>query len=495
MKDLRDWIKDVENISELTHVSEEVDWDQEMSGIVYMAGKEPAGSSAFLFEKIKGYPKGYRALYNCFGSLNKLALSLRLPTGKSALELIQLFREKMNRRIKPEVVDSRSAPVNENICFGDDIDLYKFPAPKMWPRDGGRYIGTADIVITKDPEEGWINLGTYRQMILSKNEVGFYVSPGHDALLHRERWWKQGKPCEVAAVYGVDPLWFAVGSLTYPKTLSEYDFAGGIQGSPVEVVKGEATDLLIPARAEIVIEGLCYPGKVKEEGPFGEFNGYYGRPAGPAPYIEVKCVHYRNDPILTCSLMASYPSGEPGLFHSIARSAKIWDDLTALGVPGIKGVYSFPGSANGMGVVAVSLEQRYPGHASQVAALAAQSTAAAYFTKWIIVVDEDIDPTEMNQVLWAMTTRCSPKDDIDILRNTWSTYLDPTQNPPEERPYSSKVLINACKEHRYLNVFAKSTCITKEIYNQVSNKWKKLGLKGEPPEIKVFEEFGGSIGR
>ena len=146
----------------------------------------------------------------------------------------------------------------------------------------------------------------------------------------------------------------------------------------MEVVKGEVTDLLIRARAEIVIEGLSHPGKVKEEGPFGEFNGYYGRRAGPAPYIEVKCVHYRNDPILTCSLLASYPSREPGLFHSIAKSAKIWDGLMALGVPGIKGDYSFPGSAKGMGVVAVSLEQHYPGHASQVAALAAQSTAACF---------------------------------------------------------------------------------------------------------------------
>lgn len=495
MRDLRDWIKEVDNICELKVISEEVDWDQEMSGIVYMASKEPSGAPAFFFEKIKGYPKGYRALFNSFSSLNKLALGLRLPTGKSALELIQLFREKMNKRIKPEIVDSKTAPVNENVCFGDDIDLYKFPAPKMWPRDGGRYIGTGDIVITKDPEDGWINLGTYRQMILSKNEVGFYVSPGHDALLHRERWWKQGKPCEVAAVYGVDPLWFAVGCLTYPKTLSEYEFAGGIQGRPVEVVKGEVTDLLIPARAEIVIEGLSYPNKVKDEGPFGEFNGYYGRPAGPTPYIEVKCVHYRNDPILTCALMASYPSGEPGLFHAIARSARIWDDLMALGVPGIKGVFSFPGAANGMGVVVVSLEQRYPGHASQVAALAAQCTAGAYFTKWFIVVDEDVDPTDMNQVLWAMTTRCNPKDDIDILRNTWSTYLDPTQNPPEERPYSSKVLINACKEHRYLNVFARSTCITKDVYNRVKDRWGKLGLKGEPPQIKVFEEFKGGIER
>jgi len=494
IKDLRDWLTEVENMGELIRISEEVDWDQEMSAITYMASQEPE-APAILFEKIKGSPEGYRALFNVLTSLNKMALNLRLPPGRSILEVIQLFREKMNKRIEPEIVDSKSAPINENICMGDDIDLFKFPAPKMWPLDGGRYIGTGDIVITQDPNAGWLNLGTYRQMVLSKNEVGFYVSPGHDALLHREGWWKQGKPCEVAAVYGVDPLLVTVGCLNYPKTLSEYEFAGGVQGRPVEVVKGEVTDLLIPARAEIVIEGLAYPGNVKEEGPFGEFNGYYGRPAGPTPVIDVKCVHYRNNPILTGVVMANYPACEPGLFHAVAKSARVWDDLLAFGVPGIRGVFAPPGAANGCGMLVISLEQRYPGHASQVAALAAQCMGSAYFTKWIIVVDEDVDPTEMNQVLWAMTTRCSPTDDIDILRNTWSTYLDPTKNPPEERPYSSKVLINACKEHKYLSVFARRTAITREIYDQVSSRWKGLGLKGEPPQIRLFEEFEGDVER
>ncbi len=488
IRDLRDWLKEVENIGELLKISEEVDWDQEMSAIAHMAGKEE-GAPTLLFENIKGYPQDRRVLFDPFGSsLNRIALGLRLPVGKTTLELIQLARERIGKRVKPEVVDSKSAPINENLCFGDDIDLYSFPAPKMWPLDGGRYIGTADAVITKDPDSSWLNLGTYRQMIHSKNEVGFYVSLGKDAFLHREAWWKQGKPCEVAAVYGGDPLLFAVASLGFPKNLSEYEFAGGIQGRPVEVVKGEATDLLIPARAEIVIEGLSYPDRLKDEGPFGEFTGYYGRPGGPTPFIEVKCVHYRNNPILTSALMSVYPSGEQGLLYGIARSARIWDDLVSMGVPGIRGVYAVPASANGFGMVVVSMEQRYAGHASQVASLAAQCPGGSYYTKWVIVVDEDVDPTDLNQVIWAMSTRCNPVEDIDILRNTWSTYLDPTQNPPEERPYGSKALINACKEHKYLATFSRRTKITKDIYNQVSDKWNRLGLKGKPPEIQVFEE-------
>ncbi len=273
LKDLRDWLREAERMGELLLVSEEVDWDQEMSAIAYLLGKQ-LGSPAILFENIKGYTKDHRVLFNMLGSsLNRIALAMRMPTGKRVNELIQLFRERGNKRIEPRIVNTRTAPVNENLHFGEDIDLFHFPAPKFWPLDGGRYIGTADIVITQDPDTGYMNLGTYRQMIMSKNKVGFYASPGKDALLHREGWWKKGKPCEVAAVYGVDPLLYLVGSLAYPKGVSEYEYAGGLQEEPVEVVKGEVTDLLLPARAEIVIEVVAYPDEVMVECPCDECTG------------------------------------------------------------------------------------------------------------------------------------------------------------------------------------------------------------------------------
>jgi 4-hydroxy-3-polyprenylbenzoate decarboxylase len=139
-------------------------------------------------------------------------------------------------------------------------------------------------------------------------------------------------------------------------------------------------------------------------------------------------------------------------------------------------------------MVVVSLEQRYAGHAAQVLALAAQAPSTAYYTKWIVAVDEDVDPTNINEVLWAMSTRCSPVDDIDILRNTWSTWLDPTQNPPEERPWGSKALINACKEHRYLESFSKRTTLTRPMWEQLAARWtKEFGLPGQAPELLAYE--------
>ncbi|RJR38750.1 MAG: UbiD family decarboxylase [Desulfobacteraceae bacterium] len=487
IRDLRDWLKRVEELGELHLVEKEVDWNEELTAITYMAAKKKA-SPALLFEKIKGYPGGYRVLSNIMGSsLNRIALSMGLPINLSTIQMIKAARDVYKKPVPPVEIGQTSAPVNENVLVGDDIDLFAFPSPKMWPFDGGRYIGTGDVVITRDPELGHLNLGTYRQMIQSGNKVAFYVSPGKDALLHREKYWKKHEPCEVAAAYGIEPALLIVGAMGFPKNVSEYDYAGALKGEQVRVVRGQATDLMIPADAEIVIEGVSYPDQFMDEGPFGEFQGYYGRPGGPTPFIEVKCIHFRNNPILTAALMADHPSCEQNLFFSVARSARIWDDLDRLGIPGIKGVYCVPSAAGGFGMTVVSMEQLHAGHASQVATLAAQCPGGAYNSKWIVVVDEDVDPTDLEQVVWAMCTRCHPPEDIDILRNTWSTYLDPTRNPPELRPYGAKVLINACKEHQHLKVFSKRTAVRESVYNKVASRWGELGFDFPPPELSMLE--------
>jgi len=486
--DLREWLERVEAIGELKRITAEVDWDQEMSAMAYMAGQE-VGGPALLFEKVAGYPSGFRALWSILGSsLPRIAISLGQPHEISMMDLIQRSKTQLTRSIPPIFVEPAEAPVNANHLLGSDVDVTRFPAPKHWPRDGGRYIGTADAVITRDPDGGWLNVGTYRMMVHDRNHVGLYLSPGKDARLHIERYWSRGEPCEVVAVWGVIPALFIVGSQTFPKTVSELDFVGGILGQPIELVKGAAGSLPYPARAEIVMEGVVGPNAQKLEGPFGEFTGYYGRPEDYAFLVEVKAVHHREDPILTNALMADYPACEQSLLFAVARSARIWNDLDRLGVPGIKGVYCHPASAGGFGMTTISLEQRYAGHAPQALALAAQCPGGAYFGKWIIAVDDDVDPSDINQVLWAMATRCNPMEDIDILRQTWSTWLDPTQNPPEERPYGSKALINACMEHRYLKTFSKRTKVGRKVYERVAERWTALGFPGAPPKLWALEE-------
>ena len=365
----------------------------------------------------------------------------------------------------------------------------------MWPLDGGLYLGTGDAVVTQCPETGRVNVGTYRMMIKGPREIGIYTSPGKDATLDREKWWKMGKPMPIAAAYGIDPLLFLVAATSFPKTECEYDYYGGINGAPIEVFKSDLTGLPLPARAEIIIEGFVYPDETFAEGPFGEFTGYYGRPVGATPYMRVEKVRFRNNPTLTCALMADGPANECGLFWAALRSAAIWSDLQKLGIPGIQGVWSIPEAA-GWGITVVSIKQMYAGHAPQVMALAAQCTGGAYFGKYVIVVDDDVDPSNIHQVLWAMATRSRPAQSIDILRETWSTFLDPSLNPPEIRPWGSKALINACMDYRHIKTFSKRTKLSKPMYEQVAARWNELGFAGKPMEVSVFEDAApGTRGR
>ncbi|MFQ5849914.1 MAG: UbiD family decarboxylase [Candidatus Binatia bacterium] len=491
IKDLREWLVRVDEIGELIRVVEPVDCAEEMSAITYLVAKQNP-SPAILFERASGYedsPIGATLLWNILGpSLRRIALTLEESPDTPTVDLIRRVKDKLGQRTPPREVLPGQAPLYENTRTGAEVDLTQLPVPKHWPLDGGRYAGTADAVITRDPDSGYLNIGTYRMMLQSRNQVGLYLSPGKDARLHITRAWQRGESIQVAAAWGVDPLFMVIGSQTFPKNVSEYEFAGGVKGRPIPVVRGKTTDLLLPANAELVIEGLIRPQAVKMEGPFGEFPGYYGRPEAGCPLVDVTAIHYRSKPILTNALMADYPSNEQSGFFSIIRSARIWDDLDKLGIPGIQGVYAHPAGAAGFGMTVISLEQRYAGHAAQSLALAAQVPGGAYYTKWIIAVDEDVDPTDMDQVIWAMTSRCNPIEDIDVLRNTWSTWLDPTQNPPEERPYGSKALINACKEHRYLPVFSKRTALRKEMYDRVAARWHKLDLPGQVPTVQAFEQ-------
>ena len=487
-RDLREWLALIEAHGLLKRIDKPVDADEELAAIAYLATRRE-NAPALLFDTITDDRSGTRILANMLGSSKeRYALAVGLDPALSTAEMISASRDIMQRRIKPVVVAKGDARVNEVILRGDEVDLTQFPAPKFWPGDGGRYIGTGDITLTRNPDTGRINVGCYRQMLHGPHRVGLYCSPGKHGLIDREAWWARGKPCEVVAAYGIDPVLFMLAAQVFGIKESELDVAGGLMGHGVELTEAEYVSLPIPANAELVIEGLLHPGDSEEEGPLGEFTGYYGRERAPQPVIEVKAVHHRRSPILTAALMAKYPSCEIGAYYAIMRSARILDNLDRIGVSGIVGAYAHPAAASGWGMVVVSMQQQYPGHAAQVLALTAQCPAAAYYTKWIIAVDEDVDPTDFNDVLWALSTRCHPAEDLDILRNTWSTGLDPSQYPPERRPYGSKVLINACKPHKHIKQFPQATLLRQSTYERAVARWSELGLDGPPPKVTAFHE-------
>ena len=485
-RDLRDWLKLIEGQGELKHIAAQVDTHEELGAITYLATRGES-APALLFENLADDATKTRILTNMLGSSkSRYALSVGIDPNLPTSEMIAQSRVIMKRSVPPTRVAKDRAPVNEVVLTGDDIDMTRFPVPKFWPGDGGRFIGTGDITFTASPDNGRINVGCYRQMLHGPRQIGFYCSPGKHGLLDREGWWARGEECEVVCAYGVDPVLFMVAAQSFGIDQSELDVAGGMMGRAVELTDAECVSLPIPANAEIVIEGTVKQGDVLPEGPLGEFTGYYGRERSPQPVIQVKALHYRKSPIFTHALMAKYPSCEIGAYYAIMRSARIMDDLSAIGVPGVVSAYSHPAAASGWGMVVVSISQKYAGHSAQVLALAAQCPAAAYYTKWVIVVDDDVDPTDLNDVLWALSTRCHPSEDIDILRNTWSTGLDPSQYVPEDRPYGAKVLINACKPHRYKAQFPKSTALRRSTYDRVAGRWNELGFSGSAPKLQAF---------
>ena len=331
-RDLRDWLDLVEANGLLKHIAAPVEPDEELGAITLLATRRE-DAPALLFEQLAGDRSQARILCNMLGaSKERYALAVGLDPGLSIAGMIAATRTVMTRRIAPLRVAKSDAPVNEVVLTGKQIDLTAFRFPKFWPGDGGRYIGTGDITLTSSADSGRLNVGVYRQMLQGPSRIGLYCSPGKHGLLDREGWWARGKPCEVVAAYGIDPVLFMLGAQAFGAAQSELDVAGGMMGRPVELTEAEFVSLPIPARANVV-EGLLHPADLAPEGPLGEFTGYYGRERSPQPVIEVKAVHDRRSPIFTHALTAKYPSCEIGAYYAIMRSARILDDLERIGVP------------------------------------------------------------------------------------------------------------------------------------------------------------------
>src|SRR5207245_6676945 len=286
-RDLRSWIDEVEKLGELTRIKG-ADWDVEIGAITELGHHRGEKSKAILFDQIKGYPEGYRVLSNTLNTVKRIATTLHMDTNYTRLELGKDIKRHISEvnYIKPEVV--KDGPVMENVFEGKDIDLWKFPTPKWHELDGGRYIGTGSIDITVEPDEGWVNLGTYRVMIQDRDTLCFYISPGKQGRIMREKYFAKGQTCKVAVSFGQDPLLFLAGGMEVPYGVSEYEWVGGLQGHPVQVIEGEHTGLPIPAHAEIVVECDAEPGQLKDEGPFGEWTGYYASSMRAEPTMKVK---------------------------------------------------------------------------------------------------------------------------------------------------------------------------------------------------------------
>src|SRR5438034_3865912 len=466
--DLREFRSRVEEQGELLRVPG-VDWNLEMGTLAeaVFQGAARDNPPAILFEDIPGYPKGFRALSGATTSMKRLAITLGFPVPSHPLDVVRAYRDRMktHKPIPPRVV--KSGPILENVQRGDAIDILKFPAPFLHELDGGRYIGTDDLVIMRDPEENWVNCGTYRVMVHDAKRVGVWMSPGKHGRQIREKYFKQGKPCPVLVSCGHDPLLFLAGGNELRFGLSEYDYAGGHRGVPVEVIESELYRLPLPAHAEIVLEGEMVPGDVAPEGPFGEFTGYYAGGKSEQPVVRVQCIYHRNDPILTMATPMRPPS-DFSYSKCVMKAGMIWDEVERAGLPGVQGVWVHePGCARMFNVI--SIKQAYAGHARQALHLAAACQSGSYMGRFVVVVDDDIDPTNLEQVLWAMCTRCDPVEDIDFIRRAWSGPLDPRLATGVT--WNSRGLIDACRPFEMLGEFPPVVKASAELRTRVEQKF------------------------
>lgn len=447
-EDMRDWLRMVDALGEL-RVLEGVDRDEDIGRIAELT-HHTDGAPAVLFDRIPGFEPGYRILVNAQGERRRLAVSLGLPVEIGTVELMDTW-ERLMDEVKPVghkmVTDG---PILENVLEGDAVDLLKFPTPLWHPQDGGRYLGTGDAVLTRDPDTGWVNMGTYRVMVHDRNSTGLYISPGKHGRIHRDKYFAAGKPLPAVVLCGMDPLLFVASALEMAPEVSELEWVGGMRGRPLECVEGRHTGLPIPARAEIALEGFLHGDRKRLEGPFGEWTGYYASASREEPVFEVKAIYHRDNPIIL-GVPPEKPPYEAHRFRQYLRSANLRREVRLAGIPDVTGAWCHGvGGCRLFNVIAI--KQRYPGHSRQAGHVAAMCRTGAYLGRITVVVDEDIDVSDLDEVIWAVCTRSDPERSVDFIKRAWSGPLDPAIRP-EEKGFNSRMIIDATRPWEWKDQF------------------------------------------
>ncbi|HLH59289.1 MAG TPA: UbiD family decarboxylase [Streptosporangiaceae bacterium] len=440
-----------------------------------------------LFDEIRGYRPGFRILTGALLDAERVGYTLGCDPSAGSQRLVRELRPALRDPQPTGAVDrplsGRDLPVFGNQLRGTAVDLSMFPAPLWHELDGGRYLGTFDAVVTRDPETGWVNVGTYRMMAYDSRRLCLFVNASHHARLHMDEYRRRGERLPVAVSLGHHPAFAALGGMELPAGVSEYDVIGRLHGG-VELTEAPITGLPVPAGSEIVVEGHLSEETVPE-GPYGEFLGYYAGGIMQTPVVEVEAVYYRDDPIIlgTC---AGIPPYDYSYFRCPMRSAMIWNALEDAGVPKVAGVWCHEaGYTRALNVVSIS--QAYLGHAQQAGLIASQVRAGAFGGKYTIVVDDDIDPADLDQVMWAMCTRTDPAESIEFVRHSWGMALDPMVERGDDDGLDalpmSRAVINACRPYkrRSRGTFPPAVTVPPAVAARVTERFPHVFERGQGP--------------
>lgn len=470
--DLRHFIDKCEKAGELSRVSVEVDWNLELSHISKIT--EEKKGPALLFENIKGYDSP--VFTGAFATASRLAMSVNMPSHYS---LCDAAREWMHKTIDELIPakEVKDGPILENVHTGNKVDLNMFPVPQFFPKDGGRYIGTATFLAIRDPDTGKVNLGTYRMQMLDDKRCGVQILPGKRGERIMNKYKKMGKKMPAAAVIGCDPLMMMAGALQHEGAQSQYDIIGSVRGAPSEFMHAPLTGLPIPAGAEIVLEGEIDPENFQPEGPFGEYTGYYTDELYKVikkPCLEVQQILHRDSPILWATSVGR-PVTDVHMLLSFTRTAMLWSDLAKMGIPGIKSVNVMPESAGRFWAV-VSVKTMYPGHSSQVGNAVISTITGSYGIKGVIVVDEDIAADDIQRVFWALACRYDPMRGTELIKRGRSTPLDPALEPGGNKLITSRILLDATIPFEWQEKPVE-VALDEATLEKVSARWEEYSIK------------------
>lgn len=455
-----------------------------------------AKGPAVLFENVKGYP-GWRVAGNVFPSIEAFTrvlgvekledVGMRLTESLASVPPVGL-REKIRRLREVKELATylprrvRRAGFKENVV--EEAPLDSIPAFKTWPLDGGRYI-TLGLVVTRDPATGITNMGVYRVMIKdSRRAVVHWQIHKRGARAYREAV-EKGDGLPVAVVIGSDPATMFTGVAPVPYPLDKLLFAGILRGRGLEVAELD-NGLLVPANAEIVLEGRVKP-VLDEEGPFGDHWGFYDKPRENYPMLEVDRVYYRRDPVYVGTVVGLPPLEDAVIGKAVER---LFLPIMRAIFPEIVDV-SFPVYGVFQGLMIVSIKKRYPGHGKKVM-MGLWGVGQTSLTKMIIVVDHFINPHDINQVIWAVTSFTDPGRDVVVLENTHTDSLDPASR---EHGVGGKLGVDATVKMEEEAGKEPPLIVSPdaEVENRIVRVMEKLGLRGEDPWEKVVKGYLDTI--
>lgn len=484
-KDLRDFIDQLEQIGELKRIKIEIDPHLEMTEIADRTLRK--GGPAILFENVKGHD--VPVLANLFGTPKRVAMGMgedsvealrevgkllaflkepEPPKGlKEAWSSVSTFRKVLD--MAPKVL--KKAPCQAVIVEKDDVDLNKIPIQTCWPGDAAPLV-TWGLVITKGPHKKRQNLGIYRQQLIGKNRLIMrWLSHRGGALDFRD--WQQehpGEPFPIAVALGADPATILGAVTPVPDSLSEYAFAGLLRGSKTELVQCQLSDLQVPASAEYVLEGYLYPDDMAPEGPFGDHTGYYNE-VDNFPVFTVEKITHRHQPIYH-STYTGRPPDEPAIL-GVALN-EVFVPILQKQFPEIVDFY-LPPEGCSYRLAVVSIRKQYPGHAKRVMLGVWSFLRQFMYTKFVIVVDDDVNTRSWEDVIWAMTTRMDPARDTTMIENTPIDYLD-FASPVSG--LGSKMGLDATNkwEGETTREWGVPIVMDEAVKQKVDKLWPKLGL-------------------